>query len=258
MNRRYIPVLLTAFYWSAWAAIIWWDHHTPKVTDSQLSNARLLPAAVPVAITAQSSDVLSLRPAVQAKRISRNSEVSERQPVEAELFYDDPYSWVTVSRGVALHTEPLVSSPALDYQPRGQKFKLLRLENGWAEVVHPATKKRGWIWHIYLAPSKPVIAHALADSHDPKPQSPPDPTEERPQRASLEPNVEQVAHRGMVNPGEVKLHRKRFADFWPPRQKASVMRLGPAKMFKKRSLRKQARASRRHGLGIRGLFGRYR
>ena len=256
MNRRYIPVLLTAFYWSAWAGIIWWDQHTPKVTNPQLLTATPQPAVVSFASTAQPSD-LPILPAVQAELIPTKV-VSERRPAEAEIFYDDPYTRVTVSRGVALHAEPLISSPALDYLPRGQEFKLLRLENGWAEVLHPDTQKRGWVWHVYLAPSNPVIAQAPADSHDPKLQSPPDPTEMRPQRAFLELNVEQIAHRGVVNPGEVKVHRKRFADFWPRRQEASAMRLGPAKMFKKRSLRKQARASRRHGLGIRGLFGRYR
>ena len=251
MNRRYIPVLLTAFYWSAWAGIIWWDHHTPKVTDPQLLTATRQPAVVSLASTAQSSN-LPILPAVQAELIP-TKEVSERRPAEAEIFYDDPYSRVTVSRGVALHAEPLVSSPALDYLPRGQEFKLLRLENGWAEVVHPATQKRGWIWHVYLIPSTPVIAQASTESRDAKTAAPADLSEEPP----LEARMERVAHR-RVDPGEVKVHRKRFADFWPRRQQASVMRLGPAKMFNKRSLRKKARASRRHGPGIRGLFGRYR
>jgi hypothetical protein len=252
MSRRYIPVLLTAFYWSAWAGIIWWDQHTPKVTAPQLLTATRQPAVVSLASFAQPSNIPIL-PAVKPELIPTYV-VSERRPAEAEIFYDDPYSRVTVSRAVALHTEPLVSSPALDYLPQGQEFKLLRLENGWAEVLHPATQKRGWIWHVYLTPSSPVIADASTESRDPKTPAPADLNEERP----LEARMERVAHRRMENPGDVKVHRKRFADWWPRRQEASVMRLGPAKMFKKRSLRKQARASRRHGLGVRGLFGRYR
>jgi hypothetical protein len=251
MSCRYIPVLLTAFYWSAWAGIIWWDHHTPKVTEPQSSTSRQLPVAVLLASPEQSSGLPVLHE-VKPERIP-TIVLRERRPAEAEIIYDDPYSRVTVSRGVALHTEPLVSSPALDYLPRGQEFKLLRFENGWAEVLHPATQKRGWIWHVYLTPSNPVIAQASTESRNPKTAALADLDEERPLKAPME----RVAHR-IVNPGEIKVQRKRFADWWPPRQEASVMRLGPAKMFKKRSLRKQARASRRQGIGIRGLFGRYR
>jgi hypothetical protein len=251
MSRRYIPVLLTAFYWSAWGGIIWWDQQTTKVTDPQLLTATRQPAVVSLASVAQSSNIPILS-AVQPELIPTYV-ISELRTAEAEIFYDDPYTQVTASRAVALHTEPLVSSPALDYLPRGQEFILLRLENGWAEVLHTATQKRGWIWHYYLTPSIPVIAQASTEARDPKTPAPADLNEERP----LEARMERVAHR-IVNPGVVKVQRKRFADWWPRRQEASVMRLGPAKMFRKRSLRKQARASRRHGLGVRGLFGRYR
>ena len=178
-----------------------------------------------------------------------------------ELEYDDPFAWVTISRGAPLRSGPSVSAPALDYQKMGDKLVLLRFENGWANVEDPSGKRRGWIWHVYLSPSDRVVVQedriASNDPADLKTESIVGEQSEAGTDAAVEP-VAYASSRSSVEPRAESLdRRRRFADFWPRRQNASVMRLGPAKSFKKRSLRKKARF-RRHGMGIRGLFGRYR
>ncbi len=157
MSRKYTPLLLTAIYWSAWAGVIWWDqlHPLPNTNSSKTQRT----ASVSIATRAEPTASRSRAPKVETKQpFHEIGPTPEIEPsANPELEYDDPFAWVTISRGAPLRSGPSVSAPALDYQKMGDKLLLLRFENGWANVEDPSGKRRGWIWHVYLSPSDRVV-----------------------------------------------------------------------------------------------------
>ncbi len=159
MNRKYTPLLLTAFYWSAWAGIIWWDAQLHQSPNTHPPRSTQRTASVSIATAAEPSASRSRAPKLETTQpFHEIRPTPEIEPsANPELEYDDPFAWVTISRGAPLRSGPSVSAPALDYQKMGDKLVLLRFENGWANVEDPSGKRRGWIWHVYLSPSDRVV-----------------------------------------------------------------------------------------------------
>jgi hypothetical protein len=84
---------------------------------------------------------------------------------------DDEAIWFVVSRAARLHAGPSVSSPTVHFYPVGTELRLISYEQGWFQVLDPATSRKGWIYekHYLEAISGPgqtrlVMQHAPGPS----------------------------------------------------------------------------------------------
>jgi hypothetical protein len=79
---------------------------------------------------------------------------SERaSPVTADVDNKDA-QWVEVSRAAKVHSGPSVSTPILTHYRVGTELRMIGRQNGWVQIVDPATLQQGWIYEIYLSPGK--------------------------------------------------------------------------------------------------------
>ena len=62
--------------------------------------------------------------------------------------------WVVVIRSTPVHSGPSVSAPIVAYFAVGKNLNLLGSEQGWYQVLDPATSQRGWVYaQYYVEPS---------------------------------------------------------------------------------------------------------
>jgi len=72
-------------------------------------------------------------------------------------------TWVVVIRGATVHSDPSVSAPIVRYYSVGTELELIDHQQGWFQVLDPATSQRGWIYEKYYlqairAPGQGVAA----------------------------------------------------------------------------------------------------
>ena len=59
--------------------------------------------------------------------------------------------WIRIDQVVMLRSEPSLSSPELRSYPAGSKAQVVKRKNGWIQLLDPATKERGWVYHAYAS-----------------------------------------------------------------------------------------------------------
>jgi len=57
--------------------------------------------------------------------------------------------WVIVIRGATVHSGPSVSAPTVRFYRVGTELNLIGYEQGWFQVLDPATSEHGWIYEKY-------------------------------------------------------------------------------------------------------------
>jgi len=57
--------------------------------------------------------------------------------------------WVEVIRWATVHVGPSVSAPTVRFYPVGTELHLIDYQDGWFQVLDPATLQRGWIYEKY-------------------------------------------------------------------------------------------------------------
>ena len=112
---------------------------------------------------------------------------------------DEGARWVTTSLAAKLHSGPSVSTPILTYYPVGTELRTIARQNGWVQIVDPATSQQGWIYEPYLWPGK-----APTQRQDTLPQQPETPnSEQHPTQAELDaPDESAVSDPDVSEPAE--------------------------------------------------------
>jgi hypothetical protein len=81
-------------------------------------------------------------------------QVSEAKDQDGAEDADDEGLWVVVIRGAWMHSGPSVSAPIVGHRSPGTDLHLIGQQQGWYEVLDPATDERGWILaRYYLEPT---------------------------------------------------------------------------------------------------------
>jgi hypothetical protein len=57
--------------------------------------------------------------------------------------------WVVVIRWATVHSGPSVSDPTVRFYSVGTELQLINHQEGWFQVLDPATSQRGWIYEKY-------------------------------------------------------------------------------------------------------------
>ena len=98
------------------------------------------------------------RPAASENKLT----ASEMNGAEGDLF-----EWAKVTLAARVHSEASVSSAIIRFYPPGTVLQVVRRENGWLELLDPATQERGWVFEKYLSsidgPSATQAAIELVD-----------------------------------------------------------------------------------------------
>ena len=58
-------------------------------------------------------------------------------------------NWVVVIRWATVHSGPSVSAPTVRFYSVGTELQLIDHQDGWFQVLDPATSQRGWIYEKY-------------------------------------------------------------------------------------------------------------
>ncbi len=81
-------------------------------------------------------------------------QVPEPKQSKGDAEDDDQGLWVVVTRGAWMHSGPSVSAPIVGHRSPGTDLHLIGQQQGWYEVLDPATDERGWILaRYYLEPT---------------------------------------------------------------------------------------------------------
>ena len=75
-----------------------------------------------------------------------SSEASEGPVPDAEKH---EANWVVVIRWATVHSGPSVSAPTVRFYSVGTELQLIDHQQGWFQVLDPATSQRGWIYENY-------------------------------------------------------------------------------------------------------------
>ena len=112
---------------------------------------------------------------------------------------DERAGWVTTSLAATVHSGPSVSTPILKYYPVGTELRTIGRQNGWVQIVDPATSQQGWIYEPYLWPGKVPTERQGA-----LPQQPDTPnSEQQPTQAELDaPDESGVSDPDVSEPAE--------------------------------------------------------
>jgi hypothetical protein len=69
----------------------------------------------------------------------------------AEAVQDAAHlAWVKVVHGAKAHSAASISSPITKFYPPGKELQILGRENGWIELIDPATQEHGYVFEQYL------------------------------------------------------------------------------------------------------------
>jgi hypothetical protein len=125
----------------------------------------------------------------EASAADRNSTVANGQLAEASsnpsdqvIPEADEARWVKTSLAAKVHSEPSISAPILTYYPAGTELRMAGRQNGWVQIVDPATSQRGWIYEIYLSPGEGPEQRQVALPQEPQAAH----SEQPPAQAELE------------------------------------------------------------------------
>ena len=77
---------------------------------------------------------------------------ASEQSTEAKLGYaeQEPVEWAEIMLAARAHSEASVSSPTIRFYTPGIQLQILRRQDGWVEVIDPATQERGWVFERYV------------------------------------------------------------------------------------------------------------
>jgi len=139
--------------------------------DRAMTNARKTPAPVtgkrfvqqnanfervPSAYRSETVSASGSAPAPSVKEIFAPSLPQKTEPAaQAETSAPNANAmWVVVIRSTPVHSGPSVSAPIVAYFAVGKNLNLLGSEQGWYQVLDPATSQRGWVYaQYYVEPS---------------------------------------------------------------------------------------------------------
>jgi Bacterial SH3 domain len=167
--------------------------------------------AVRVAAVAP-DDAQSIRPSSETSQIAKiptpllGTEESSAPPISESG--NEEAIWVVVSRAASVHSGPSVSAPIVYRHPLGTELRLIDYQQGWFQVLDPATAQQGWIYEKYLeairapnqrqAASQPIqIATREEFQKPPSPQPSARAKKQQPNRANKQQrnNVERAQSR---------------------------------------------------------------
>jgi hypothetical protein len=132
----------------------------------------------------------------------------------AETAHDAAHlAWVKVVYGAKAHSAASISSPITKFYPPGKELQLLGRENGWIELLDPATQERGYVFERYLVaidgPSpSPAVTQASTKLPPVKAASK---AAQRPQtpRLATKPLQQAINDAGTARPEDVALSGKK-------------------------------------------------
>ena len=134
----------------------------PEATADQSSEGQFQPSQKPQPLSTLTSGQFA----------ESNSEQPNQVISEAD---NEDMQWVKTSLAAKAHSGPSVSSPILTYYPLGTELRMTSRQNGWVQIIDPATSQQGWIYEIYLSPSE-----GPGQGQDALPQQPQSPISEQP------------------------------------------------------------------------------
>jgi hypothetical protein len=131
------------------------------------------------------------------RRASDGFQVAERKPRNDPVHISEPKSEAKADSvksqdmrvaqmvlGARVHSMPSRSSPTVQFFSPGSKLQMLNEENGWVELIDPATQEHGWVIKSYILltrtatrsqdilskpqPTKPVLLTSKQRSRSPK------------------------------------------------------------------------------------------
>jgi hypothetical protein len=167
----------------------------------------------------------------EASAADRNSTVASGQLAEASsnppdqvIPEADEAQWVKTSLAAKMHREPSISAPILTYYPAGTELRMAGRQNGWIQIVDPATSQRGWIYEIYLSPGEGPERRQVALPQEPQAAH----SEQPPAQAELEtPDENGISAPGSSIPAaKSKEPRKYYGSNRHRSHRAIVIRFG--------------------------------
>ena len=63
---------------------------------------------------------------------------------------DQPIEWAKVLLAARVHSEASVSSPIIRFYLAGTEVQVVSRDQGWFQLLDPATQERGWVFEKYL------------------------------------------------------------------------------------------------------------
>jgi len=135
------------------------------ISPPKPQNPEALSMAVRLAAAAP-DDAQSVRPSSETSQIAKlptpllGTKESSAPPISESG--NEEAIWVVVSRAASVHSGPSVSAPIVYRHPLGTELRLIDYQQGWFQVLDPATAQQGWIYEKYLeairAPSQSQAA----------------------------------------------------------------------------------------------------
>ena len=86
---------------------------------------------------------------IQKAPVPTTSESSETSVPPTPEGKNPEAIWVVVILGATVHSGPSVSAPIVRYYSVGTELHLIDHQQGWFQVLDPATSQRGWIYEKY-------------------------------------------------------------------------------------------------------------
>jgi len=170
------------------------NHRVVRSWGSTLRSLRRKPQA-PLAVS-QEPDSPRQNAAYEPSEETRDSEQTPRaynpsaSVIKASAPAPDnseqePVEWAMVIFAAKVHSEALVSSPAIRFYRSGTALQLVRRENGWLEVLDPVTQERGWVFQKYLVSidSPRSVQAAREATTEPPPVKVASPKSQKPSRS---------------------------------------------------------------------------
>ena len=130
-----------------------WGSDLPALVSSQAS---LLPLHKPAVVAGPNES----DPSGYSKSAVRSEEKSK---VEGTAY--EPIEWTKVILAARVHSEASVSSPTIRFYQPGIALQVVGRENGWLQLVNPASQERGWVLEKYLVSIEgPTLTQTAMDA----------------------------------------------------------------------------------------------
>jgi hypothetical protein len=140
---------------------------SPRMPESipQLPNSGVEQVAVrSLAMTGEDRPSTSLPPGdSQSAPLPATPEGSE----PAVPLTPEEANWVVVIRWATAHSGPSVSAPTVRFYAVGTELQLIDYQQGWFQVLDPATAQRGWIYEKYYLQAIRGPGQMIADLQEP-------------------------------------------------------------------------------------------
>lgn len=128
-----------------------WGSNLPALVNSQQPSPRPPQqngASAPRPIEENSSRYAQLTSAPDDAPVASADNLAAS---ELSLSKGEHSEWAMVMLPARVHREASVSSPTIRFYRPGTELQVARRENGWVELLDPATQERGWIFENYLS-----------------------------------------------------------------------------------------------------------